>query len=236
MGKERTDPVRSRRAFLAAAGSVSAVGITGCLGGETGGEGGNGGGGEGMRLSEHPIGEDLSDWPFLGADPFEAPATVVALDDPSCGRCAAFHEDTVPEIEANLVQEGGSFVNRPYPVVYDWGPPAAQSLEAVFDRDEEVFWDLQAFYFENQSDFGTENALERTEEWLDENTDIDGTGVVEDVRNDVYQDRIQATLDAAEAAEAGQVTPVVYMFRDGELRSVGTGRVSYTTIENALQL
>lgn len=229
MEKDRTNLARSRRGFLAAAGAVSAVGVTGCLGG------GNDGGG-GTPLSEHPIGEGLSDWPFLGADPFEASATVVALDDPSCPRCAAFHVDTVPEIEANLVQDGGSFVNRPYPVVYDWGPPAAQSLEAVFDRDEEVFWELQAFYFENQSDFGTGNVLERTEGWLDENTDLDGGAVVEDVRNDEYQDRIQATLDAAEDAEAGQVTPVVYMFRDGELRSVGTGRVSYTTIENALQL
>jgi protein-disulfide isomerase len=233
MEKDRSTGVRSRRGFLAAVGALSAVGVTGCVGGEGGGSGGE----SGTQLSEHPIGEGLSDWPFLGADPFEASATVVALDDPSCPRCAAFHEDTVPEIEANLVQDGGgSFVNRPYPVVYDWGPPAAQSLEAVFDRDEEVFWDLQAFYFENQSDFGTGNVLERTEGWLDENTDLDGGGVVEDVRNDEYGDRIQATLDAAEAAEAGQVTPVVYMFRDGELRSVGTGRVSYTTIENALQL
>lgn len=214
-------------------GASASVGVAGCIGGsgdveENGGE----------SLSEHPVARDLTDWPTVGADPFEASETLVVLDDPSCPRCAAFHDEVLPEIEANIVDErDGSVVVRPYPVVYDWGPGAANTLEGAFiEGGEDAFWGKLEHYFENQGEIDTGNVYEKGEEWLAANTELDAEAVVSNARDGGYEDRVQATLDAGEDADAGGTTPVVYMFQDGELRATGTGRLSYTTIENSLNL
>lgn len=227
------NPVRlSRREVLAGVGTVSAVGVGGCIGGEDTEEQ------EGQTLGSSPLGRDLTDWPVMGTDPFEASETLVVLDDPSCPRCAAFHDEVVPEIEANLLGEnGGSFVTRPYPVVYDWGSDAANALEASFvEGGDDAFWGLLGHYFENQPSIGTGNVYDEAEGWLAENTDIDAEGVVSDAKDGEYQDRVQATLDAGEKAGAGGTTPVVFIFQDGELVTAESGRLSYTVIESALNL
>jgi len=188
-------------------------------------------------IEDHPISQNIGAWPNRGPDPFEAPATLVVLDDPSCSRCAAFHQNAISELTANYVESGDlSIAIRPYPVVYEWGQPAAHALEATMDRDEAVYWDLLDHYFAEQSSFGTDNVLDQTETWLSENSDLDATAVVDDVRADAFADRIESTLSAGEEAGAGSTTPATFAFIDGEFQTSLNGSQSTETVETVLGL
>ena len=222
----------TRRRFLGSAATATAVGLAGCTGG-----GGSGGNEAGVALADHPLGENLGEWPHLGPDPFEAPATLVVLDDPSCSRCAAFHQNTVTELESSYVADGElALAVRPYPVVYPWGEPAAHVLEATVPREGAVFWDLLEHYFAEQDAFDDDNVLSRTETWLAENTDLDAAAVVDDADSEPATSRIEATLSAGEEAGAGSVTPATFAFVDGTLRTSLNGSVSTETVETALEL
>lgn len=185
----------------------------------------------------HAAAAGIRDQPFLGPEPGEATATIVAFEDPSCPRCAAFERDTVPEIRSELVEPGrATFVFRGYPVVYEWGKPATQALEATVARDADAHWALADHYFAEQDAFSADDVLERTGEFLGSETDVDADGVVADARARTYDGRVQADLDAGDAAGAGGVTPTVFLFREGEYRTKARGSVSYATITAALGL
>jgi len=200
----------------------------GCLGG--------GGDGDGARsLSTHPVGTDLSTQPRLGPEPGLAPATIVAFEDPSCPRCAAFERNTVPQIRTELVDPGeATFVARTIPVVYPWGGPATYALEATFARDADAFWTLAAHYFDRQDTFDRDNVLDRTESFLAAETDVDAAGVVADAEREAHADAVQTDLDASEAADVDG-TPTVFLFRDGEYRTRATGSVSFDFVTGALE-
>jgi protein-disulfide isomerase len=160
---------------------------------------------------------------------------VLAFEDPSCSRCAAFHKGTVPQIKSSIVDPGlGAYVVRTYPVVYRWGKPATQALEATLPRSEDAFWSLLGQYFETQGQFNTGNVLDRTEAFLNESTDVDGSAVVEDAQNEAYNDAVQANIQAAENAGLGRTTPVVLLFRDGQFVTKANGSVSYDLIAETL--
>lgn len=229
----------TRRRVLAGVGSLSSIAVAGCLGGSDDGSGEteNGETGGSTGIMDHPISQDVGAWPTRGPDPFEASAALVVLDDPSCNRCAAFHQGAISELTANYVEAGElSITIRPYPVVYPWGEPAAQALEATMDRDEAVYWDLLDHYFAEQSSFNTDNVLDETETWLSENSELDAAAVVEDVRADAFADRIDATLSAAEEAGAGRTTPATFAFVDGEFETLLNGSQSTETVETVLGL
>lgn len=227
--------MQRRRRFLAGVGTVSSIAVAGCLGGDSDPESGATAGGD--TLQTHPLGQDVREQPWLGPDPLDASATLIVLDDPSCPRCAAFHQGTLSELKATHVEAGTlSIVARPYPVVYEWGGPASHALEATFDRDEAAFWDLQDYYFDQQSSFDASNVVDRTETWLDDNTSLDGGAVADDVRTEAFADRIEATLQAGEDAGAGGTTPASFAFADGEFRTSLNGSQSTETIETALEL
>ncbi|MFD1633770.1 DsbA family protein [Haloplanus ruber] len=200
----------------------------GCLGG--------GGDEDGTRsLSTHPVGTDLNVQPRLGPEPGLAPATIVAFEDPSCPRCAAFEQNTVPQIRTELVDPGeATFVSRTIPVVYPWGSPATYALEATFARDADAFWTLAAHYFDRQDTFDRDNVLDRTESFLAAETDVDAAGVVDDAEREVHADAVQTDLDASEAADVDG-TPTVFLFRDGEYRTRATGSVSFDFVTGALE-
>lgn len=237
----------NRRRFLAVAGLGAATATTGCIGltgggsGETGGTttgGSTDGGsmdGEGSSpnaVGNHPATVDLASQPTLGD---VGGHVVVAFEDPSCPRCKAFEERTVPQIREKLVETGkAAFVFRNYPVIYPWGKPATQALESTFARDEGAFWSLLAHYFENQSSFSTENVLDETATFLDENTALDGAAVAEDARDEAHGDAVQADLDAGRNADVGGTTPTVLLFRDGQYVTRASGSVSYDLIATAL--
>ena len=223
---------RPRRDIIAAAGATTTLTLAGCLGG-----GDSGTEADAVALADHPLGENLGDWPHLGPDPFEAPATLVVLDDPSCSRCAAFHQNTIAELESEYVARGElAIAVRPYPVVYAWGEPAAHALEATQARDDTAFWDLLNHYFAEQSSFGTDNVLAKTETWLGDNTDLDATAIVDDARSEAFADRINATLSAGEEAGAGDITPATFAFVDGTLKTSFNGSQSTASITTALEL
>jgi protein-disulfide isomerase len=222
-----------RRRFLRTAGLGATATLAGCLGGLTGGDGADGTP-SGTPLEEHPAAADLEAQPRRGDLDSHV---VLAFEDPSCSRCRAFEQQTVPEIETNLVDPGkGAFVVRTYPVVYQWGKPATQALESTFARDEDAFWSLLGHYFEQQSQFSTDNVLDRTASFLDSNTDLDGAAVRADAENEAHGDAVQADLSAGENAGIGQTTPIVLLFRDGRYVTRASGSVSYETIATALQV
>lgn len=188
-------------------------------------------------LGGHPAARAIAAQPTRGPDPAEATGVVVAFEDPSCTRCRAFERDTVPELRAELVDTGQvSLVVRTYPVIYPWGEPAVQALEAAYARDEAAFWGLFDHYFAEQPRFDRDNVLDRTEAWLADNTDLDAAAVVADARNGAYDEAVQTDLRAGKDAGAGRTTPHVFLFRDGEYRTKAAGSVSFDLIRSALGL
>jgi protein-disulfide isomerase len=229
-----------RRTFLAAA-AAGAGGLAGCLGGDAGPGGSTTAGDDGGTASGpfggHPGAAGIDDQPALGPEPGEATGTIVAFEDPSCTRCRAFEQETVPKIRSDLVEPGkATFVLRGYPVVYPWGEPASHALEATFARDEDAHWALVDHYFDTQDEFSTDNVLDRTEQFLAGETDVDAAAVVADADAKAYDDQVQADLDAGDAGGADGVTPTVLLFRDGEFRTKARGSVSYSVVESALGL
>jgi protein-disulfide isomerase len=236
-----------RRRFLQVAGSSTALSLAGCLtessdsaatttASGTDNDSGTGGSKEttsasGNSIDNHPAAVGLEDQPRLGD---LGKHVIVAFEDPSCPRCRAFERQTVPKIEQNLTSQGkAAFVARTYPVIYPWGKPAVQALEATFARDEAAFWSLFRHYFEKQGSFDSNNVLDRTASFLDSNTDLDGQAVATDAENKKYDDAVQADLRAGENAGA-QATPTVFLFRDGEYVTKAAGSVSYSLIARAL--
>jgi protein-disulfide isomerase len=243
----------TRRQVVIASAAAIAGATAGCLGGSTGGDaegtGGSGGGQSGTdagggapttaadarTLDTHPAARDLDAQPALG--PADASATIVAFEDPSCPRCRAFEQNTVPRIRRELVDAGRArFVARTYPVIYEWGRPAVQALEATFARSDEAFWRLFEHYFAEQDSFETDNVLPRTETWLADNTALDAAAVVADAEAGAYDDAVQVDLAAGEAASVGRTTPTVFLFRDGAYVTRAGGSVSFELITSALSL
>jgi protein-disulfide isomerase len=219
----------------AAAGTLAA--LAGCSGG-VGDESSpaTDGGGSARSLADHPAAAGLEAQPRLGPAPADAPAVLVAFEDPSCSRCAAFERETLPRLREHVDAGELAYAFRVYPVVYDWGEPAVQALEATFARDAAAFWALAGHYFETQSAFSTDNVLDRTRRFLAAETAVDADAVVADAGSGAYDDAVRADLDAGEAAGAGRTTPHLFMFRDGTYRTKAAGSVSYDLLASALEL
>ena len=216
----------NRRRVLTLAGAGIVGSLAGC--------GGSDASGDGQSIDDHPAAAGLDSLPRQGE---LGGHVVLAFEDPSCSRCAAFHENTVPEIQSNIVDSGaGAYVLRTYPVVYPWGEPATQALESTFARDSDAFWSLLDHYFTTRDQFTSDNVLDRTETFLDESTDLDAAAIVTDAREKAHDDAVQANITAAEDAGLGQTTPVVLLFRDGEFVTKANGSVSYDLIAETLEV
>lgn len=228
-----------RRDALRSTGALALAGLAGCAGTTFGGSG-DGGDGNTGPVPDHPATAAVASQPHSGD---LGGTMVVAFEDPSCPRCRAFEEQTVPKIESNLVEPGlASYVFRGYPVVYPWGDPASHALEATFDRSEDAFWSLASYYFENQDSsgagggggFSEDNVLDRTRQFLNDETAVDGDAVVSDTTAGAFDEAVQTDLDAGEEAGAGRTTPHVFIFDDGEYLTKAQGSVSYDLIASAL--
>jgi protein-disulfide isomerase len=226
-----------RRAFLA---SGLAVALAGCAGGDGTGDGTNTTPGDGETLETHPASQDLGAQPTLGPAPGEATGTIVAFEDPSCRTCARFEREVVPDLLAQYVEQGTvSLVFRGYPVIYPWGEQGTRALEAVYARDPAAHWTLASHYFENQGDFRGQDpatVYDRTESFLASATDLDAAATIDAARNGDADGAVGTDLDAGEAAGAGQTTPHLFMFRDGEFREKSAGVTGLATIEGILEL
>ncbi|MFC7098105.1 DsbA family protein [Halobaculum marinum] len=223
----------TRRAALATVGAVGLGTVAGCLGGATGSDGG-GDTGDTTPIGDHPAAGGLDAQPALGAA--DAGATVVAFEDPSCPTCRNFERGTGARLKDGPVADGDlRFVSRVYPIIYPWGKPAVQALEAVYARDEDAYWTLFDHYFAEQDSFDEDNVLDLTGSFLREATGLDAAAVVGDAAAEEYDDAVQADLDAGRASGANR-TPTLFLFRDGDYVTRATGNVSYETIASALQL
>lgn len=226
-----------RRAFLATS-AAAATALAGCQTGSLGGDGGN----SGESLSDHAAGASLGSQPHRGPAPADADGVIVAFEDPSCSRCRVFEQQVVPQIRSNLVDPGkAAYVFRGYPVVYDWGEPATQALEATYARSESAFWALVGHYFDEQGTLrsaGRDQVYPRTRSFLRDQTDLDTDAVIEAARAEDGDAgaAVQADLNAGMDAGAGRTTPHVFLFRDGEYLTKVSGSTSYDAISGALQL
>lgn len=273
------DSRTTRRRVLSVSATALAAGLAGCMGGgagsggqptttdsEMGTTGSKSGSGTTVEslLGGHPSAVGLADQPRLGPPPSEAEGVIVAFEDPSCTRCAAFEKNTVPKIRENL-GDSVSFVLRTYPIVYPWGKPATQAVEATFAHEMEAggsgsggsgeaggssgsdtdapgsrqgsvgTWALVDHYFAKQSAFTTDNVFEKTREFLAGETDLDADAIVSDAESKADDDAVQADLAAGE--EAGvNLTPTLYLFKDGEYRTSAKGSISYSVVKSTLGL
>lgn len=219
----------SRRAFLAGLGVASTTAIAGCSGGS-----GSGDGSGGTALADHAAAKGLDSQPTLGAEPGEGEGTVVAFEDPSCPTCARFETSTFPKLRSELLDAGrASFVFRSIPIIYDWGEPTTMALEATYDRSASAFWALKDHYYSEQDAFDTDNALERTETFLAENTDLDAAAVIDDAESGAFQDAVD--LDLGVADDLGvDGTPTFYVFDAGTFSTDITGPVGYESLKGAM--
>jgi len=213
-----------RRALIATVGA-GIGGLAGCLGG----------GDDASARDDHPAAQDLDAQPSLGPDPADADNLLVAFEDPSCPTCGRFETETFPRIREEMVEPGdAAFVFRGYPDTYDWGEPAIHALEATFDRDEAAFWSLKAHFYETQSAFDADNALDRVGSFLDAETDLDADAVVVDARDEAFADAVRTDVDAAEGSDAS--TPSVALFAGDEFRSLVSGAQGYDVYADALNV
>ena len=120
-------------------------------------------------------------------------------------------------------------------MVYPWGKPACHALEATYARDEASFWRLKDYYFVAQSELNSRNVLDRTQNFLATNGDVDPLAVVEEARDETHADAVQTDLDAGESAGAGS-TPYFFLFVDGSFRTEISGPQDYQVFETALGL
>ena len=127
----------TRRRLLAVGAATGASALAGC----TGGLSADSGDAEtttetatGPALGGHPAAKGIGAQPRFGPPPTEAEGVVVAFEDPSCPRCAAWETGTVPKLRERL-GDRVSVVFRSYPVIYPWGKPATQAIEAAFARE-----------------------------------------------------------------------------------------------------
>lgn len=209
--------------------------LGGCLSGDSETDSSSGAETSGSQsVNSHPAAANITAQPQLGSLD-TAHHTIIAFKDPSCPRCRAFKQSTLPEIKSKLISPNkAAYVLRNYPVMQAWGEPATQALEATFDRSEPVYWELERYYYTVQDELTMDNILEKTHAFLDANTDLTASDVISDIETDAYTDAISDDKAAGEEANIGSTTPGVLLFREDEYVTTVTGSVSYDLIATAL--
>ena len=130
----------TRRQFVAAAGTGSALALAGCFG--------------------EPPGADLDDLdpdtqPMLGQA--DAPVTVTVFVDYACPHCRTFEADVVPSLRQNHVQSGAVrlfHADFPLPVDQQWSYAVPNAARAVYEEaGNAAFWDFTAQIFTHQQSY-----------------------------------------------------------------------------------
>lgn len=243
-----------RRTFVGVL-AASGVPLAGCFGGgapSTGedtpdaGDGSSGGAdgtdttdtetgdNETKTLKNHPAAARIDSEPRIGPALGDAAGVIIEFADPSCPSCARFERKTFPKIDSRLVETGRvAFIYREYPNVYPWGEAASQALEGTFAQEASAFWGLKSYYYANSDAFTEDNVLGKTETYLNENTNVDGSAVVNGVDNGEFEAMVQQDIDTAnEAGVSG--TPAFFLFRSGSFVTEITGPQAYSVFKNAL--
>lgn len=209
--------------------SVGALALTGCLGGNAEGEGG---GGSATSFEDHPATAGIEDVPRIGED---SEKRIVAFEDPSCPTCAQHSRTAFPDLEEDARNGELVYYMRNIPVVEpDWSRPACNALFSTHDRDEEAHWTLLNSYYEGQRQTNAENVLSRTESYL-EDTSVDAEAVVDDARQERFDDKVNANTSAMRDADV-RATPTFYLFDSDGFVTEASGARGYNTFSTALGL
>lgn len=184
----------------------------------------------------HPSVDGLFNEPTQGPKPFTAKATMIAFEDPSCPSCVQFETNTYPKLKKNLIDSGElSFVYRSFPIVKPWGVKATYALDAVYARSESGFWDLKAYYFDNQDQFSSQNVMPKTKEFVDEDLGMSGQTIVAEVQSKKHKQQVREDMLAGKKSNI-RGTPSFHLFRSGKHLTKVTGSQSYRVFKNALGL
>jgi len=106
----------SRRAALRSGTAIAIGGLAGCLGGGSTAE----------RVDSLPA-------PTLGSA--DAPVTVQAFEDFSCGHCGTFALQVLPQIVSEYVEPGEvRYEHHDFPFISEWSWKAASAARAVQDN------------------------------------------------------------------------------------------------------
>ena len=211
----------TRRSLLAGAAGAAATPLAGCLGGD-----------DAQSFDGHPATTGVETQPNLGT--LEAPATVVAFEDPSCRQCRRFETETFPTLKSELVDPGdAAFVYRTLDITFPWGEPASQVMASTYAAAADAFWGLKDYYYERQPEFEVDNVFELSASYLEEQPSVDADAVVAAARDGEHDEFVQRNRDAAEEAGVGS-TPQFFLFRDGTFRTEVAGPQDYEVFESAL--
>lgn len=210
----------TRRSFLAVTAGVSSAALAGCLGEE-----------ESTSFEEHTSTAGAGDQPALGS--LDTSAVVVAFEDPSCTECRRFETETFPRLSEHVEAGDLAFVYRTLDITFPWSRAAAQLMASTYAADNDAFWVLKDFYYENQSEFESDTVFDLTEEFLRSETSVDVETVVDDATEEAHDALVESNRQAAEELDL-TATPGFYLFRDGEFRTSISGPQDYDVFANSL--
>ncbi len=111
------------------------------------------------RHEEFEAGLTRGDFPTLG--PPNAPVTIAVFSDFQCPYCARFaqmlRKDVLPREGSNV-----RVVFRQFPLaMHPWARPAAQASVCLAAQNNDFFWKVHDYLFENQRDLNPQNVTER---------------------------------------------------------------------------
>ena len=106
----------------------------------------------------------LDGQPMRGAK--DASVTIVEYSDFQCPYCARAHK-TMSEQVMTEYGDQVRLVYKNFPLgFHKWTEPAGIASECAYDQDEDAFWKLYDYYFENQQELTPENIKEKSLEVL----------------------------------------------------------------------
>lgn len=185
--------------------------------------------------ADHAVASGLGDEPTLGPDPWDADAAIVLFSDPSCPYCQEFERETFPELVPHIERNQLSFAYRAVTWVAEWGHEASLALEATYTRNEDAFWLLRTWMYENPGRVSGDPAGAAFG-FLQEQTDLeDPRGVMQDAKNGRYANRIAEDEDVAKQTGVEGV-PGFVLIKEGLPLTVISGTRPYRTFRAILSL
>jgi protein-disulfide isomerase len=165
-----------------------------------------------VSMWQEENGEYLSGRPAVGDD--DAPVTIVKFSDFKCPYCADWKEDMYPWLKEEYIDPGtAKLVFVHFPSLGEDAETAAQAGEAIFQQDEDAFWEYYELMYEHQEDPSEEWATEAF--ILDLAEDIPGVEI-DQLREDMQSDEAATAIEEDQAfAAAGSVTGTPTVVIDG---------------------
>lgn len=194
----------SRRALLAASGTVGIAGFAGCLGGGSGNE--QDCSGDQRSVEVAPAGDPESD------------VTVAAYEDFECPGCGQFVEQVYPAAIADYVEnEEVAYEHRDFPVTIggEWSRKVPNAAFAVAeDAGEDAYYEFVKEVYEFQDEYSEENVSGLAGE-----LGADEEVVMEAIEEKPFCEQVNESISEAEDRGVS-ATPTVFV-NDEQLEAPG---------------